>query len=491
MTYRTYSLTLTRPGCPFQNLVLAARIASIGLLFFLLSHATNVVAADDKGKPAVPPCALSDSEFDPATDVHALEEYKDAIAQLLKQEKFAELDCIADAARTGKTRFSGGAWKLVNFYAGLGSPRPGHATQEDWSQHLDLIERWSSQNSHSITARIALAESYVSFAWDARGEGYSDSVTDSGWKLFGERMEKAKRILDDISATSNDPDWYSAMQFVAQGQSWDLPRATALYRRAVAFEPGYQSYYRVYADYLQPKWSGGEEGDPARFAEEAANRIGGDSGDILYFLISEGILCGCQEPEFGHFSWPRLQKGFAALEKKYGTSLISVNAFALMASKSGDWVTADPAFKRIGDNWNKDLWVTESWFKSNRDTATQMAPMQAKARAYRQEAEANMKTPEGHAYEAVFQPKLATFEQSCLNDSNGDSSKFELLIQVGKDGSPEEAHTEVQPNPFTLCLMKKLYESYLKKETPFPSPPNGGYKMILEIDPTTLNATTK
>ena len=56
----------------------------------------------------------------------------------------------------------------------------------------------------------------------------------------------------------------------------------------------------------------------------------GDAGDILYFQIAEGILCACKESEFGHFSWPRLQKGFTALEKQYGTSMISVNSFALM-----------------------------------------------------------------------------------------------------------------------------------------------------------------
>lgn len=483
MSYRTYSPTLTYSREVFRSF----SITGLALLMLILVG-TRAVGADGNERERA--CAFSDAEFDPATDVHALEKYKDAIAQLLKQERFADLDCIADAARKGRTRFSGGAWKLTNFYSALDSPRPGHATQEDWSQHIDLVERWSSQNSQSITARIALAESYVSFGWDARGEGNSDSVTDSGWKLFGERMEKAKRILDDISVTNDDPEWYLAMQFVAQGQSWDLERATALYQQAVAFEPGFQSYYRVYADYLQPKWSG-EEGDPARFAEATANQVGGDSGDLLYFLISEGILCGCREPEFGHFSWPRLQKGYAALEKKYGTSLINVNAFALMAVKSEDWVTADSAFKRIGDDWNKDLWVTEDWFKSNRDTATQIAPLQTKARAYRQEAEANMKTPAEHAYEAVFQPKFAALEQSCVNDAKGDSSKIEFLIQVGKEGSPEEAHTEKQPTPFVACLLKKLYESYVKKEAVFPPPPSGGYRMILEIDPTTLSAATK
>lgn len=475
----------------FRAVSVAIRVSSAALLLVVLCHDARAVAADGKAQSAVRPCAFSDAEFDTATDVHALDEYRDAIAQLLKQENFAELDCLADAARIGKARFPGGAWKLRNIYIGLDSPRPGHPTQEDWSRHLELVERWGQQNPGSVAAPIVLAESYVSYAWDARGEGFSDSVTESGWKLFGERMAKAKEILDKESAPAPKcPDWYIGMQQVAQGQSWDLSRSTALFQQAAAFEPGYQYYYRVYADQLLPKWSG-EEGDAARFAQEAANRAGGDSGDVLYFLISEGILCGCQEPEFGHFSWPRLQKGFAALEQKYGTSMISVNAFALMAAKSGDWVAADPAFKRVGDNWNKELWVTEAFFKSERDIAAQMAPMQVKARAYRQEAEANMKAPPGQAYLTELQPKLNSFEQTCLNETKGDLSKFDFLIQVGKDGSVQDAHTEIQPNPFALCLMKKLYESYLKKETPFPAPPSDGYKMILGIDPTTLSAAAK
>jgi hypothetical protein len=150
--------------------------------------------------PAVPRCAFSDEEFDPVTDVRAFEEYRDAIAGLLKNEEFAELDCIADAAREGKTRFSGGDWKLHKFYTGLDEPRPGHPTQEDWQEHFRLLGRWRKQNPQSITAQIALAKSYVSYAWDARGDGFADSVSDSGWRLFEQRLKTAKSILDEAAS---------------------------------------------------------------------------------------------------------------------------------------------------------------------------------------------------------------------------------------------------------------------------------------------------
>ena len=482
---------LNRSQSAFRALSVAIRISGVAMLLLLLSHGASADSTGAKQQAAPRPCAFSDAEFDPSTDVHALDEYRDAVAQLLKQQKFGDLDCLADAARTGKTRFPGGAWKLRNIYLGLDSPRPGHPTQEDWQQHLDLIEQWTDTNPRSITAPIALAESYVSYAWDARGDGSSSTVSDSGWKLFGERLAQAKTILDDASAlASKCPDWYITMQQVAQGQSWELPKATALFQQAVAFEPGYQYYYRTQANILLPKWSG-EEGDAARFAGESANRISGEAGDVLYFLIAERIVCACEDKEFSHFSWPRLQNGFAALEKKYGTSLVSVNSFALMATNSGDWVIADSAFQRIGDNWDKEAWLTEAWFKQNRDSAAQVAPIIIRIRASRKEALANMQTPEGQAYLKAVEQKLAAFEQPCLKDSDGDQTKYEMELSVGETGNAELAQSEQRQNAFSSCVMRALYQSFLKKETPFPPPPHASYWLLLELDPTTFAASAK
>jgi len=483
--------SLIRLQSAFRTFNVTIGVPTAAILLLMLSHTASASASDAKGQTASGRCAFSDAEFDPSTDVHALDEYRDAIAQILRQEKFADLDCLADAARSGKTRFPGGGWKLRNLYIGLEEPRPGHPTQEDWQQHLELIERWTRTNPQSITAPIALAQSYISFAWDARGDGTSSTVSDSGWKLFGERIAKAKTILDEASAlASKCPDWYIGMQQVAQGQSWDLPRATELFTQAVTFEPTYQYYYRSYATYLLPKWSG-EQGDAARFAEQSANRAGGEAGDALYFLIAEKIVCACEDAEFAHFSWPRLQSGFAALEKKYGSSLISVNSFTLMATNSSDWVVADSAFKRVGDNWDKETWLTEAWFKQNRDSAAQVAPLIIRIRASRKEALANMQTPEGHAYLKTVEQKLAIFEQPCLKDSNGDQTKYEMELSVGEKGNAELAQSEQRQNAFSNCVTRGLYQSFLKKETPFPPPPHASYWLLLELDPSTFAAFAK
>jgi hypothetical protein len=132
------------------------------------------------------------------------------------------------------------------------------------------------------------------------------------------------------------------MQSVALGQGWDRTKVEELVKRAIASEPGYYYYYRAHAYSLMPQWNG-EDGDAAKFAEQSADRVGGDAGDILYFQIGAKIVCACNEPEFGRL-WPRLQKGYALLEKQYGVSLANLNRLALMATKSKDSVVADSAF---------------------------------------------------------------------------------------------------------------------------------------------------
>ena len=262
-----------------------------------------------------------------------------------------------------------------------------------------------------------------------------------------------------------------------------------MFQKAAAFEPSYQYYYRGYAYLLLPKW-GGEEGDAARFAEQAANKVGGDDGDILYFLIASKVVCACQETEYTHFSWPRLQKGFAATEKKFGPDLINVNNFTMMAVKSSDWVVAAPAFERIGDQWAKDVWLTEQWFKSNRAIATQTSTAQVRSRAIQQEAAANGQSSEGITYRKDFDYRISAIEQPCLEKRTEDSSEFDFYVNVGKEGGVDDAWG-TRPTPVMQCLMKAFYDGHVKNEKPFPAPPKAPFWVLIHVDPSKANTAMK
>jgi hypothetical protein len=154
---------------------LAVGFVVVCIVFMIRSSHTSALAGQRKM------CRAVELNFDPGVDVHAIESYKMAVADLLKQEKFDDLDCTADELRSSRARFAGGAWQLVTFYQGLSDPWVGHATEADWQAHIERLKRWVKTSPLSITARVGLAESYSDFAWDARGGGTVDTVSETGW----------------------------------------------------------------------------------------------------------------------------------------------------------------------------------------------------------------------------------------------------------------------------------------------------------------------
>ncbi len=434
------------------------------------------------------PCSLDGPQFDPAVTTRALNNYADAVAELLKEKRYAELDCIGDSARSSKARFSGGAWKIRNIYIGLSWPRPGRPTEEDWKHHFKLLEYWNDERPQSVTARIALAESYIEYGWNARGNGYADTVSQSGWRIFGERIQKARKILEaNPNLATKCPEWYLNMERIAQAQGWDSKAEENLAKRALAFEPEYQNLYRVHAQTLLPKW-GGNEGDAEQFLEASTDKLGGDAGDAVYFLVTSS--CFCFGKELNQFSWPRLQRGFVANERLYGSSLNNSNWFAYLALNANDDVAADEAFKKIGDRWDADIWGNEESFQASKAHAAGLAPIRRRERQEDEEARANLKTPEGAAYQRSVLQRLDPIEKRCASASEAAANKFALSMLISKEGNLLQA----RDNPHSAmanCVARALMEPHKTENSPLPAPPHGSYWMMVEIDPTVINSAKR
>ena len=65
---------------------------------------------------------VPDLHADAGKDLNAYENYSAQIRVYLDQENFDQIDSIADAVRSQKSRFAGGAWKLQKVYRGLREP---------------------------------------------------------------------------------------------------------------------------------------------------------------------------------------------------------------------------------------------------------------------------------------------------------------------------------------------------------------------------------
>jgi hypothetical protein len=366
-----------------------SRIASSFLVLSLCLPAASCLQVQTAARPQVDTAALVQTvrEYGQnvhlngavATPQHAQEssnsansvrdnegEYQREIAAKLVEKNFDELERRAHEARTEKSRFSGGVWKLYDFHTALSAPIIGEqATDEDRKFHIATLKEWESAKPESVTARVALAETYINYADHARGQGYANTVSETGWKLHSEgNALAASTRVEAARLKEKCPFWYEVMQHVALGQGWDKSSERELFEQAVAFEPGYYHFYREYAYYLLPKWYG-RPGEAEAFAEDVSKRVGGPDGKFIYFEIASMITCQCDsnDSHMENLSWPTIKEGYAALGQLYGLSTLKTNRFAHMAYEAGDQAAAREAFATIGDDWDHQVWRSSANFE--------------------------------------------------------------------------------------------------------------------------------
>ena len=414
-------------------------------------------------------------------ELHLLDRFRESTRALFEQEKFETLDQLADKARSTHARLQGGFWTIHLIYAALTTPVGGTygAGENDWTAHLDRLQRWKSQRPGSITARVALAGAQLQYAWKARGGGYANSVSDDGWKIFRERAELAANTLMDASSLpAKCPEWFLLMQLVARALGQDREVQTAIFEKAVAFEPDYQYFYRTQAETLMPKWEG-EEGEMAVFAGKIADRIGGTRGDIIYYQIATFLNCGCDSDRtLNGLSWPRIQRGYRALEGQYGAYVGNLNAMAYMAGMAGDPVYAKEMFKRVGEGWDEGLWHKKESFDGIRAWADMAARGKLLEDALKA-ADDNLLTEDGRKFDGqvagTFAANYSAAVRECLGVGGPSASiPFTLIVQVAKNGAVENIFAA----PLTAagsCLTARV-----DKGT-FPVPPKPDYWIKISL----------
>jgi len=187
----------------------------------------------------------------------------------------------------------------------------------------------------------------------------------------------------------------------------------SIYDEASQFEPGYYHYAQILADYLLPKWSEGK-GNTEKFAQQAADGVGGEEGDIRYFRLADYLVCACEDET--HLSWPRIKKGFELSERRYGASMLSLNKIAFLASHYDglDSIAEEKAFSRIGEQWDQATWTTKDEFDRWKNWAAAESASNAKQKAIDEAAEANASTPEGTKYKVVFEKKYKKLLEECV-----------------------------------------------------------------------------
>jgi len=101
---------------------------------------------------------------------------------------------------------------------------------------------------------------YIDYAWDARGDGWANEVSDESAKLFKERLLLARTALQkayDLDPT--DARAATMMITVCMGLSEDRPTADLWYQRAMKADPDCYDATQAMLLYLDPRWHGTTE----------------------------------------------------------------------------------------------------------------------------------------------------------------------------------------------------------------------------------------
>ena len=324
-------------------------------------------------------------------------EYESQIMMYLVRNDYDSLDREARDARSRKVRFKGGPWKLYDFYEGISKPPSGdQATDEDWNLQIEALKAWVAARPESAAARIALAETYLSYGWRARGSGYADTVSDDGWNLFGQRVSMAASALVDAAKLKEKcPYWFEVMQQVALAQGWDKSQAKELLDAAMSFEPGFYHYYREIPTFCCPN---GMVIRPMRRPLPSRSRTNS--------AASRESSCISKSPARSYADAIRMMTALSCnscrgRKSKMATPL-SVSCMATRISKSTvsriwpSWSTTSrqlsSALAAIGDNWEPKVWhqqldflKAKAWAESQQGQSTLASPETQSARMPRRE----------------------------------------------------------------------------------------------------------
>jgi len=194
---------------------------------------------------------------------------------------------------------------------------------------------------------------FTSYAWNARGMSWSDTVSADGWSKFSDRLARAQAILEPLY--DEHPDELGtclAMMTVELGQGQGRDRLEKWFQRGIKTHPDDFDLYSSKQWYLQPRWYGSVE-DVLAFGQECI-KSGNWSTKIPMILPVAMIRVG--EHDTSVFArpdiWVPLEKAYRDYLEHYPKAVYFRTNFARQAYAGGYKDVACEQMKILGDDWD-------------------------------------------------------------------------------------------------------------------------------------------
>ncbi|HXF09237.1 MAG TPA: hypothetical protein VN625_00530, partial [Desulfuromonadaceae bacterium] len=282
-----------------------------------------------------------------------------AKARALFQEKnYDALEAMAAEYRKSKEGYADGMRKLDTVYGALNILET--STNERFLAQIIALKDWVKAKPASLTAKIALADVLIGYAWKARGSGTADTVTDENARRFSDRLQQANEILKDAKALDEKcPHYWRSLLTIDMGLGTARDQANADFRDATEFDPEYVCAYAARALFLLPRWYG-QQGEWEKELATSADKLGGDKGDMLYAQVVWHLhRSHTFQPDIfseHRISWPRIDKGFNVIVHQFPDSLAAKNEHAYLAAVADDPMAARKYFDQTQGKADLSVW---------------------------------------------------------------------------------------------------------------------------------------
>lgn len=207
--------------------------------------------------------------------------------------------------------------------------------RKEWQEKIQT-EVFSKLPKNGPIPHAIAGDFWIKYAWDARGRGLADTVSEENFKLFHERLKEAEKSLTTAWELDNNCAEASAdMVTVCFGLGHERDVMEKWFRRTVEADPNHPEVFQAKLEYLHPKWHGSVE-ELMEFARQVAKLERWDSLLAITLMQKHHDLASLSRDIAGYFRkqpavWKEIEPGLEELRKRYPISAYASSLYLYYA----------------------------------------------------------------------------------------------------------------------------------------------------------------
>ncbi len=250
------------------------------------------------------------------------------------------------------------------------------ASYDAMTQTFDAWQAAFPKSSAPATLRFKM---YKRAAWRARGSGFSNEVTEKGWKEYRKQMGYAGdqlKLNEEAGLEFDQMHHVEKLDYLVDISAPRTAQREALQDAVKAF-PKFAPMYVSYARGLSEYWSD-EVPEANKFLAEIPEMAGAEAApDVTARVLTVLMLYGGLAPTFREqykFDYAIASPGFEHIVSTFPRFRYAVDAYALSACVNKDMPKAKLMFDRIKDNFGARIWQEVRNYQRFRDWANGDTP---------------------------------------------------------------------------------------------------------------------